>query len=107
MHPFVRAWTKVHQPRVISALYCVIYTLLLLGGISALIDPPRSIEGTIGAAAMTLLASLLTLGGALGAPASLVGAWWLERLAVVSVGVAAAIFASILSTLDLRGPCVH
>jgi len=102
MNPFVRAWTKVHQPRVISALYCVIYTLLLLGGISALIDPPRSIEGTIGAAAMTLLASLLTLGGALGAPASLVGAWWLERLAVVSVGFSAGIYGAIIITLDVQ-----
>jgi len=53
MNPFVRAWTKVHQPRVISALYCVIYTLLL-GGISALnnagqrdqaLEPLRDADG--------------------------------------------------------------
>ena len=97
-----RLWLRVHQPRVISALYCAIYTIMLLGGISALIDPPRSIEGAIGTAAMTTLASLLTLGGALGAPSALVGAWWLERLAVVSVGFSAAIYASIIITLDIQ-----
>jgi len=102
MRPLRRFWLRVHQPRVISALYCIIYTLLLLGGISALIDPPRSIEGAIGASAMTTLALLLVLGGTLGAPSALLGAWWLERLAVVSVGFSAAIYASIIITLDIQ-----
>src|SRR5699024_7097478 len=103
MNPFVRAWTKVHQPRVISSLYCVIYTLLLLGGISALIDPPRSIEGAIGASAMTTLALLLVLGGSLGAPSALLGAWWLERIAVLSIGVSAGIYGVIIGVLDATG----
>ena len=103
MRPLRRFWLRVHQPRVISALYCIIYTLLLLGGISALIDPPRSIEGAIGASAMTTLALLLVLGGTLGAPSALLGAWWLERVAVLSIGASAGIYGAIIVVLDATG----
>lgn len=101
-NPLHRAWLKVHQPRVISVLYFAIYAVAAAGGITALTNPPRSIEGVIGQVAMTTLALLLTLGGILGAPSALLGAWWLERLAVVSIGFSAAIYGSIVITLEVQ-----
>lgn len=97
-----RAWLRVHQPRVISALYCAIYLALTYAGISAFISPPRSIEGVIGQVAITTLALLLVMGGLLGAPAALRGIWWLERIAVTAVAFSASIYGAIVLTLEIQ-----
>lgn len=97
-----RAWLRVHQPRVISALYCAIYLALTYAGISAFISPPRSVEGVIGQVAITILALLLVLGGSLGAPSALRGVWWLERVAVVAVAFSAFIYGSIVLALEIQ-----
>ena len=99
MKLFWRLWDRVHQPRVISVLYFLIYLCLLGGGIAALLHPPTSIEGEIGAASMYMLAGLLTFGGLIGALASLPGIWWLERTAVLSVGLATVLYGGIVATL--------
>ena len=92
-----RAWLRVHQPRVIAATYAALYTVLAWGGIMALIDPPSTIEGTLGAAAMTILSALLVLGGVTGAPSALIGAWWLERIAVMSVAFSAGLYGMVIT----------
>lgn len=98
----VRAWLKVHQPRVISVLYFAIYAVAAAGGVTALTSPPRSIEGVVGEVAMTTLALLLILGGTLGAPSALLGAWWLERLAVVSIAFSVGIYGLIVTILEIQ-----
>lgn len=97
-----RAWAKVHEPRVIAVTQAVVY--LLLGGVGAYarINPPSTIEGAIGATAMTLLAGLLVFGGLIiGWWTALLGIHWLERFAVVSVACSAGIYAYIIFSLHL------
>lgn len=88
-----RLWLRVHEPRVISTLYCLIYLVLFFGGLFALINPPASIKGEIGEGSMRALAGFLTVGGALGAIPALLGIWWLERIAVLCVALASSMYA--------------
>lgn len=96
-----RLWLKVHQPRVIAATYAALYLTLAWGGTTALIDPPSTIEGTLGVAAMTILALLLVLAGITGAPSALIGAWWLERIAVMSVAFSAGLYGTVVFVRQL------
>ena len=91
-----RTWRKVNEPRAITMLTALGYAVLAFGGISALISPPRSIEGTVGDVAMTLLAAGLTAGGTLGAITSVPGWNWLERGAVLLCGASLVIYAVII-----------
>ena len=94
-------WRMVREPRIISVLYFFIYLAFLAGGLSALIDPPSSIAGSIGSFSMYGLAGMLTFGGLIGAPSALVGIWWVEKLAVISVGMSAFIYGGIITALHL------
>ena len=99
----LRFWQKIREPRVISVTYFVIYAVLFGAAISALLDPPRSVEGHIGAVAMTMLAAMLAFGGLVGAPSALFGIWWLERTAVFAIAVSALIYSGIVATLHVSG----
>ena len=99
----VRLWRKVREPRVISVTYFVIYGVLFAAAVSALLDPPRSVEGHIGAVAMALLASMLAFGGLVGAPSALFGIWWLERTAVFAIAMSALIYGGIVAALHVTG----
>jgi hypothetical protein len=97
-------WAKVREPRVISVVYFVMYTAGAGAGVYATITPPSSIEGQIGSTAMTALTVLLAFGCMLGAIAALPGIYWLERSAVTSIALAAAIYLAILGTLHAQQP---
>ena len=100
---FVRLWRKVREPRVISVAYFFLYLSLFAGGVSALLDPPRTVEGHIGELSMTVLAAMLTFGGAIGAPSALFGIWWLERTAVFAIAMSALIYSGIIVALHYTG----
>jgi len=99
----LRFWQKIREPRVISVTYFVIYAVLFAAAVSALLDPPRSVEGHIGAVAMTMLAAMLAFGGLVGAPSALFGIWWLERTAVFAIAVSAFIYGGIIIALHSVG----
>lgn len=88
----------------ISTLYFAIYLCLLGGGVAAIIEPPGSIQGEVGAVAMYTLAGLLAFGGLVGSVAALPGIWWLERTAVLSIGLSAGIYGFIIIVLHLTTP---
>lgn len=96
-------WQLVREPRVISVAYFFVYFSLFIGGLTALIDPPRTVEGAIGTFSMMTLAGMLAFGGLLGAPAALVGIWWAERVAVLSVAMSALIYGGIVVVLHALG----
>src|SRR5690625_2626892 len=98
-----RFWQKIREPRVISVAYFFLYLSLFAGGISALVDPPKSVEGHIGELSMTVLAAMLTFGGAVGAPSALFGIWWLERTAVFAIAMSALIYSGIIVALHYTG----
>lgn len=95
----LRAWRRINEPRTISVLYFVSYLVFTAAGVNALVTPPNSIQGEIGATAMTMLASLLVVGGVIGSIAALPGMYWLERFAVGAVASSALIYLLIIVTL--------
>ena len=97
-----RTWRKVNEPRAITMLTALGYAVLTYGGISALLSPPRSIEGTVGDVAMTLLAAGLTAGGTLGAITSVPGWNWIERGAVLLCGASLGIYAVIVIIMGIN-----
>lgn len=97
-----RTWRKVNEPRAITMLTALGYTILTLGGISALIDPPRTVEGTVGETSMTLLAAGLTIGGLLGVITSIPGYNWLERGAVLLTGASLGLYSAIILALGIQ-----
>ena len=96
-----RTWRKINEPRAMTMLTALGYAVLAFGGISALISPPRSIEGTVGDAAMMLLAAGLTAGGTLGAITSVPGWNWIERGAVLLCGASLGIYAVIVIIMGI------
>lgn len=96
-----RAWQRVNEPRVISVLYFLQYVVMAGVGVYALLEPPTSVEGRIGGTAMTLLATLLTVGGLIGSIAALPGKYWLERLAVGAVALSSVIYLGIVVWLHV------
>jgi len=81
----------------------LMYVGFVIGGVSAVAQPPASIEGEVGVTAMIALASLLAFGGFLGAIAALPGIWWLERVALLAVILSASIYGTIVAILHYQG----
>ena len=96
-----RAWLKIREPRVVAVVHAITYLVLMTGGIAALIQPPTSISGEIGAVSMTLLAGMLTGGGLIGLVTVLPGWWWVERYGVALIIAACLIYGWIVSVLHV------
>lgn len=88
-HSFwLRWWRGLYPPPEITALMMSIYGVLAVAGLSALVVPPISIAGEIGPFLTHVWAGFLLVGGALGVAATPRGFWWIERVAILSVGTA-------------------
>lgn len=85
--PLRRAWARLHEPEVISAIYGGWWLFALgLGGFSV-VNPPRSIETVTGDVLMSIIAGIITVGGIIGVAAVPRGAYWAERPAVACVAI--------------------
>lgn len=91
-----RLWAKVHEPRAVAVIQALIYTVLCVGGVTALINAPNTLEGAIGEGAMTTLAIILAVSCTLGVPAALFGIQWLEQIIVWGVFASGVIYALII-----------
>lgn len=76
-----RAWLRLHEPRIISAVYGVAYGIALTVGIWCTASPPQSIEGQTGPLLMGLITMLIAVGGAVGVATVMRGVYWAERTA--------------------------
>lgn len=99
LEPVVRLWYRIRQPRVERAAYLLVYTVLAIGGSSVLNDPPRSIEGELGAALTFTWGGFLLVGGVAGAAAVMPGWWFLEKMGVASLATGLALYASTVGWL--------
>lgn len=81
-------WLRVQEPRKQSAAYFFVYGLTTTLGAAILLDPPRSLQGTIGGNLVMVWAAMLVLGGGTGLLTVLQGWWWLERAGTSLCGFA-------------------
>jgi hypothetical protein len=70
--------------------------VLYVGGVTALINAPNTIEGATGGGVMTTLTIILAVLCTLGVPASLFGIQWLEQIIVWGVLASGVTYALIL-----------
>ena len=94
-------WSKINEPRVISIAHAYVYLVLTTVCLYALVNPPNSIEGAIGDAAMYLLAGIGATGAALGVPTALAGIWWLERTACAMIMLTSIIYLAVIIGLQI------
>ena len=95
-----RIWARVHEPRAVAVIQALIYVVLCVGGVTALINAPNTLEGAIGEGAMTTLAIILAVSCTLGVPAALFGIQWLEQIIVWGVFSSGVIYALIIIGLQ-------
>src|SRR5699024_9511084 len=80
---------RLHEPRIVSAIYGTAYTLAAIVGVVVVFYPPRTIEHVAGNVIITALAACITVGGALGHVTIIKGWYWIERyaVAILALGV--------------------
>lgn len=82
MVTFKELWYRVHEPRIVTAIQTFVYLILLTAGIFALLQPPNSINDTLGPVMMTVSGALLLIGGAIAMVGTPGGFWWAERIGI-------------------------
>lgn len=76
---FGGAWTRVPEPRPITAAHIIGYTLMVYAGSIALLDQHEVSVAVAGSTLTDLWGALSMTGGALAAAGCASGHWWLER----------------------------
>ena len=85
--PVQRAFMRLHEPRIISAVYGGVYTIALLVGLYNFFDPPRTImEAADNPILLYAIAGGISAGGLLGMIAVARGLYWVERYAAGLLG---------------------
>lgn len=102
-NPVTGWWEKVPEPASDSVLITIAYCLMCVAGISALIDPPRSVYVAFPSQFLIVYwAALLAVGGFSAAISVLPGAYWLER--VGSSALALGLVMYVITTLSFHHP---
>lgn len=97
-------WRRLREPRVISAVMGGLYTVLMLGGVAAWIDPPHTFVLEIGETLTRLISVFFIFGGAIGSVSTLMGTWWIERVAVLAIFVGLNIYGALVTFLHFLTP---
>lgn len=85
-------WLRVQEPRKQTAVYFLVYLGVTVLGAAIMLDPPRSLQGTIGQVLVVIWAGMLVLGGGTGLATVLQGWWWLERAGAWLCGFAMLVY---------------
>src|SRR5690625_7605792 len=89
--PIRRAIARLHEPRIISAIYGGVYTVALLVGLYNFFDPPRTIaDAADNPILLYAIAGGISAGGLLGMIPVARGLYWVDRYAagLLEVGIA-------------------
>ena len=78
-----RAWRALTDPPHQKPIYLAMYLIAFSGGLWALTQPPRTVEGEWGPALTAIWAGLLVAGGILGTATVTTRYWWAERAALI------------------------
>ena len=98
---WMRWFLSIPEPRSVRFGYLVAYLLWAVAGVSVLISPPTSLEGTVGPVLTYTWGSFLALGSIIGASTVLTIYWWAERLAIWLTGTGVAVYAILIVSMHL------
>lgn len=84
-----RAVKLISEPRAINTAQFILYTIATVTGFAAAIGAlnPLFTSSTVGPWLIVTAGSILTIGGVAGAVSIPTGMWWLERIALMILGV--------------------
>lgn len=98
---WARWFLTIPEPREVRFAYLGSYLLWAVAGVSVLISPPTSLEGTLGPVLTYVWGAFLALGSVLGASTVLTIYWWVERLAIWLTGTGVAVYAILILSMHL------
>ena len=102
--PIRRAIARLHEPRIISAIYGGVYTIALLVGLYNFFDPPRTImEAADNPILLYAIAGGISTGGLLGMITVARGLYWVERFAAGLLGGGLGLYWIISAWLTIFG----
>ena len=102
--PIRRAIARLHEPRIISAVYGGVYTIALLVGLYNFFDPPRTIaEAADNPILLYAIAGGISAGGLLGMITVARGLYWVERYAAGLLGGGLGLYWIISAWLTIFG----
>ncbi|MDZ5076722.1 hypothetical protein [Nesterenkonia sp. HG001] len=76
-------WSRLQEPRLMTAAHIIAYATIAAAGASVLMDPPASISTQIGHTMTTLWGLMSLIGGAVAMIACPAGRWMIEKPALV------------------------
>lgn len=104
-NPVTGWWENLPEPRRVAVWHTVFYALMAVAGVSVLVDPPTFLTLGLGGHVLTTFwAGLLVLGGVVGTPSVLPGAYWAERIALAAVGLALVLYIVAMAELQSNVP---
>ena len=93
-----KLYMLVEEPRNVRIVYFTMYCVMLVLGVVALMDPPRTLSEWT-----PIWASFIVLGSLLGACSIFTGRWWVERVGTLLTMSGAASYASVVLAAHLHG----
>lgn len=81
----------IPEPRVLRIFLAVAYSGVLATGIFGFMHPPRSVTATLSSLAYVHAAAAV-VGAALAIVTVLIGRWWLERVSILTMATACAVY---------------
>lgn len=101
---YERIWHRLEEPQAMTAVQILTFLAASAAGVTVVFGGfPYFLEEAIGPLALGV-ASILIVGGLVGAFSCLRGIWWLERIALLLVGLGWFLFIPSLMYVPLRMP---
>jgi hypothetical protein len=102
--PIKRAIARLHEPRIISAVYGAVYTIAVIVGTYSFFDPPKTVvQAADNPWLLWLSLTGITTGGLLGVITVAAGNYWIERYAAGLLTLGMGIYWIISVWLTLAG----
>lgn len=97
-------WLRLPEPRELSSVYTIIYSIAMITGVVTLLFPPRSLAAEVGETAMSSVGALLIAGAIIGMVGGAVEHSKLERIGLSLQAWALLIYAVIVTILHFTSP---
>lgn len=104
-HWIKRAWGVVREPKAVTIQVAALYLMLGTAGLSAVVNPPNSVDGPLGPAYSVIWAWSMMLGGYGAAVFTPSGAWLWERplLILVTGAVSLYLYTIVSQAISMSG----